>query len=313
MEPHSRSIPNVTNGEFSDAELFQDLHENEHCPEGTIPIIRHAREDEYYPHGAISAAARNQKKLNIRVDLDAKGHEYAGVGLSGGKYYGARAFLNVWKPATLGNGDLSFAQVGVQAGPPDRLNYIQAGWMVNSRDNEPRVFLYWTSDGNKKTGCYNLNCPGFVQVTNKIGLGAALKPPSTYKGTQFSIPIAVYQFRGNWWLQVNEIMLGYLPSHIFTDLRTSATAVSWGGQVFDAGKMGHHTSTQMGSGHFASEGFGKASYFTHVEYKHETGYFLAAEGLRQYQHVRRRKGRRKIDRLVLISHILAGGIKIHVL
>jgi hypothetical protein len=73
MEPHS--IPNVTNGEFYDAELFQDLHENEHCPEGTIPIIRHAREDEYYPHGAISAVARNQKKLNIRVDFDAKGHE----------------------------------------------------------------------------------------------------------------------------------------------------------------------------------------------------------------------------------------------
>jgi hypothetical protein len=165
-------------------------------------------------------------------------------------------------------------------------------------------------DGSKTTGCYNVDCPGFVHVSSKIGLGSALHPLSTVGGTQFSLPVAIYQViyahvyflidislyiflttfsnnyviqnKGNWWLQVNEEMLGYMPSSIFPDLATSATAVSWGGQVYDAGKMGHHTSTQMGNGHFASEGFGKASYFTHVEYKHETGYFLAAEGLEQY-------------------------------
>lgn len=65
------------------------MHENEHCPEGTIPIIRHAREDEYYPHGAISAVARNQKKLNIRVDFDAKGHEVY-------IYYQMTVFGSIW-------------------------------------------------------------------------------------------------------------------------------------------------------------------------------------------------------------------------
>jgi hypothetical protein len=66
MKPSS--IPNITNGEFFvDAKLFRGLHEDEECPEGTIPIIRHAREDENSVHGAIHAVER-QKKLNISVD-----------------------------------------------------------------------------------------------------------------------------------------------------------------------------------------------------------------------------------------------------
>jgi hypothetical protein len=66
-------IPNVTNGEFYDAELVQDLVENEECPEGTIPI-RHAREDEYYAKRGILPDA-HQKKLNIRLNYDTSGHE----------------------------------------------------------------------------------------------------------------------------------------------------------------------------------------------------------------------------------------------
>jgi hypothetical protein len=70
MKPSS--IPNVTNGEFYDIELFQGLLENGECPKGTIPI-RHTREDEYYAHRALLTIAR-QKKLNIRLDYDTSGH-----------------------------------------------------------------------------------------------------------------------------------------------------------------------------------------------------------------------------------------------
>jgi hypothetical protein len=68
-------------------------------------------------------------------------------------------------------------------------------------------------------------------------------------------------------------VLGYWPSSIFTYLKTSATAVVWGGEIYDSGKQPHHTTTQMGSGHFPSEGFRKASYFRNIQYMDNMGKF----------------------------------------
>ncbi|CBI23459.3 unnamed protein product, partial [Vitis vinifera] len=41
--------------------------------------------------------------------------------------------------------------------------------------------------------------------------------------------------------------------------------VQYGGEVVNTRPSGFHTSTQMGSGHFAGEGFGKASYFRNLQ------------------------------------------------
>lgn len=38
--------------------------------------------------------------------------------------------------------------------------------------------------------------------------------------------------------------------------------ISWGGEIVNLELGGHHTSTQMGSGHFPREGFRRASYFS---------------------------------------------------
>jgi hypothetical protein len=64
------------------------------------------------------------------------------------------------------------------------------------------------------------------------------------------------QNKGNWWLRVQDQLLGYWPHLIYTNLASSATGVSWGGEIYNKGEGGHHTLTQMGSGHFPSEGFG---------------------------------------------------------
>jgi len=40
--------------------------------------------------------------------------------------------------------------------------------------------------------------------------------------------------------------------------------IQFGGEIVNLGSSGH-TSTQMGSGHFAEEGFGKASYFKNMK------------------------------------------------
>ncbi|KAE8037087.1 hypothetical protein FH972_009710 [Carpinus fangiana] len=140
MDPGS--IPNVTNREFYDAdEQFEILLLKEPCPEGTIPI-RHAREDENYPPRVVPPIPE-QEKLNIRHDSLTNGHEYAQASVTGGRYYGARAYINIWNPMTYGS-EYSIAQIWVLSGPQDRLNTVEAGWMVNSRDRKPKLFIFWT-------------------------------------------------------------------------------------------------------------------------------------------------------------------------
>lgn len=60
-------------------------------------------------------------------------------------------------------------------------------------------------------------------------------------------------------------LVGYWPAELFTNLANYATMVEWGGEVVNSRANGEHTSTQMGSGHFAGDGFGKASYFRNIE------------------------------------------------
>jgi len=60
-------------------------------------------------------------------------------------------------------------------------------------------------------------------------------------------------------------LVGYWPVELFTHLATHATMVEWGGEVVNTRANGQHTSTQMGSGHFPGDGFGKASYFRNLE------------------------------------------------
>lgn len=60
-------------------------------------------------------------------------------------------------------------------------------------------------------------------------------------------------------------LVGYWPAELFTHLADRATMVEWGGEVVNSRANGQHTSTEMGSGHFAEDGFGKSSYFRNLE------------------------------------------------
>lgn len=60
-------------------------------------------------------------------------------------------------------------------------------------------------------------------------------------------------------------LVGYWPSELFTHLADRATMVEWGGEIVNSRAKNEHTSTQMGSGRFADEGFAKASYFRNLE------------------------------------------------
>lgn len=271
LDPPERPKEHNPTGMLFSEENFQLWSmSGESCPEGTVPIRRTTEQDII----RASSIRRFGRKLRrpVRRDSSSNGHEHAVGYVSGDQYYGAKASINVWAPRVASQYEFSLSQMWVIAGSfGDDLNTIEAGWQVSPElygDNYPRFFTYWTSDAYQATGCYNLLCSGFVQTNNRIAIGAAISPTSSYNGGQFDISLLIWKDpkHGNWWLEFGSgILVGYWPSFLFTHLRSSASMVQFGGEVVNSRSSGFHTSTQMGSGHFAGEGFGKASYFRNLQ------------------------------------------------
>jgi hypothetical protein len=47
-----------------------------------------------------------------------------------GVFYGAKTYLNVWKPQVANKNELSLAQIWVTSGPIESINTIEAGWQA---------------------------------------------------------------------------------------------------------------------------------------------------------------------------------------
>ncbi|CAN1307105.1 hypothetical protein LINPERPRIM_LOCUS26984 [Linum perenne] len=125
----------------------------------------------------------------------------------------------------------------------------------------------WKNNG--ANGCYNLECPGFVHVSPKFALGAEINPISRYGGEQYKFNLRIVKDLelGNWWLFTEDKEIGYWPKNLFYNLRDRpSTLLEWGGRAI---KTHEYTIVEMGSGHFASEGFEKAAYFGHLAYAPE--------------------------------------------
>uniref|UniRef100_A0A7N0T890 Neprosin PEP catalytic domain-containing protein n=1 Tax=Kalanchoe fedtschenkoi TaxID=63787 RepID=A0A7N0T890_KALFE len=247
------------------------------CPDGTIPVRRTTRDDVL----RASSAKRYGKKKHRAIPkprsaepdlINQSGHQHAIAYVEGDRYYGAKATVNVWEPKIQQPNEFSLSQIWLLGGSfGEDLNSIEAGWQVSPDlygDNNTRLFTYWTSDAYQATGCYNLLCSGFIQINSEIAMGASISPVSAYRNSQYDISILVWKDpnEGDWWMQFgSDNVLGYWPSFLFSYLTESASMIEWGGEVVNTQSGGQHTTTQMGSGHFPEEGFGKASYFRNIE------------------------------------------------
>ncbi|CAL0318883.1 unnamed protein product [Lupinus luteus] len=253
---------NISEDETAGFENFQLWSQSgEECPEGTIPILRTTEQDLL----RVSNMTRLGKKNIVKI-----GHEDTIAYAVGDKYYGAKANLNIWAPKT-NQFEFSLAQIWVLSGEraSNDLNSVEAGWQVypsRNGNSNPRLFAYWTTDGYQSSGCYNLICPGFVQVNKRITLGAAIRPISSYNGKQFDMHFVIWKdpLTRNWWLSIgSKILIGYWPSSLFTRLKDYAGLIEFGGEVMNTAVNGH-TTTQMGSGHFPGEGYKKSAYFRNL-------------------------------------------------
>nr|XP_027192732.1 uncharacterized protein LOC101510978 [Cicer arietinum] len=194
-------------------------------------------------------------------------HEYAIAIASEGEYYGGKAFFNVWDPYVSDN-EFSLAQMWVASGSTF-VNSLEVVHVICIqvykglyKDNLPKLFIYWTADTYETTGCYNLKCPGFVQTNKKILLGGSFAKISKYNGKQYSFTPMIWKDSKtqNWWLRVGPDIIGYWPSSLVPLLKNHASIVHFGGEIVDTGPIWYHTYTQMGSGNFPNEGFGRAAY-----------------------------------------------------
>ncbi|KAH1075558.1 hypothetical protein J1N35_027886 [Gossypium stocksii] len=258
---------NLTEAISESFQLWRDTGES--CPKGTVPIRRTTEQDILR---ASSVRRYGRIRSHVRRDSTGYGHEHAVVFENGDQYYGAKASLSVWAPRVTNEYEFSLSQIWIISGSfGNDLNTIEAGWQVSPElygDNYPRFFTYWTSDAYQTTGCYNLLCSGFVQTNKKVAIGAAISPRSSYNGRQFDIGLMVWKDpkHGHWWLEFGPgLLVGYWPAFLFSHLRSHANMVQFGGEIVNTRSSGFHTSTQMGSGHFAEEGFRKAAYFRNLQ------------------------------------------------
>ncbi|KAG9440837.1 hypothetical protein H6P81_021002 [Aristolochia fimbriata] len=247
------------------------------CPVGTVPI-RRVKMEELIKAGSVSNLMNKYGKSGYNPNqLKATQHQYAVESMSGqagGVYKGTQVAINLWNPAVKTTEIFSLAQLWVTNGPSATINTIEAGWNVYPGlygDSKTHLFVYWTADGYKRTGCYNLKCSGFVQVSRTIYPGMSFSAVSSYGGTQVEMTLLAFWDEGtkNWWLGYygngggNVIWVGYWPGSLFKTLVRTANRVDWGGEV-----VGDSTRTfpPMGSGHFPSEGYSKAAYMRKIYY-----------------------------------------------
>lgn len=274
--------------------ITQLWHQNGVCSEGTIPVRRTKKEDVL----RASSVKRYGKKKHLSVPLprsadpdliNQSGHQHAIAYVEGGKFYGAKATINVWEPKVQSSNEFSLSQLWILGGSFGQdLNSIEAGWQVSPDlygDNNTRLFTYWTSDAYQATGCYNLLCSGFIQINSQIAMGASISPVSGFHNPQYDISITIWKDpkEGHWWMQFGDgYVLGYWPSFLFSYLADSASIVEWGGEVVNMEEDGHHTTTQMGSGQFPDEGFTKASYFRNIQVVDSSNNLKEPKGLNTF-------------------------------
>ncbi|CAN6456496.1 unnamed protein product [Victoria cruziana] len=136
-------------------------------------------------------------------------------------------------------------------------------------DSQTRFYTHWQVNGT--AGCFNLDCPGFVQVSPRLVLGEPL-PVSAYQGDQLQMLVCV--FRGDdddWWLLVDDVLVGYWPKSMFAYMGLSNHAAEWGGEILNTREGGDCTTTQMGSGHPWFEDYGRAAFITAISCIDEQG------------------------------------------
>src|SRR6185437_2441959 len=113
--------------------------------------------------------------------------------------------------------------------------------------------------------------------------------PSSDGGPQTEISLGYQRDSGtgNWWLMVDGTWAGYYPSSLFDSegIAGGSDRIEFGGEIVNdwvVNDWGNgHTTTDMGSGHFPSEGYQHSAYIRLLQYFDANGVLQNATSLTQ--------------------------------
>ncbi|XP_024004628.1 uncharacterized protein LOC112081907 isoform X2 [Eutrema salsugineum] len=247
---------------------LQLLQKGISCPHGTVIVKRTTMQDLLHAQRLKSIGLNIPRHVHTeRNNIDLTGHHFATADYGYSTVYGVKGNLNLWD-LQVSQDQVSLASMAIAGGPIEQLASISVGWMVNPLLYQDHIHLYtyWTVDGYNTTGCYDIRCPGFVQVSKRIPLGVLLQPVSIYDDTQYEMDLSLHQDRatGDWWFIFGGENVGYWPKSLFiaSGLAKGTHLASWGGQVYSPLTK---KSPFMGSGHFPNEGFRKAAFINGIQ------------------------------------------------
>ena len=252
-------------------------------PEGTVPIVRFDVEA-YLESVEIPPEDPNDVLLKAPPPAPASNDRYYAYWQRNAKNYGTAGFVNVWDTTGPVGNETSIAQMAVIRGTP--MQAIEVGKIENQSLNgnlQPHLFVYLRTNGSDQgdwKGGYNTLNKGWIQYGSKVTPGISIVNYSSVEGgSQYNFDIDVRYHDGNWWVKAFGEWAGYYPycrggdatpcddGTLFrsSGLRDEADRLDWFGEIYDSSAP-NATSTDMGSGDFAADGWGQAAWFRNLIY-----------------------------------------------
>lgn len=251
-------------------------------PPGSVPIVRF--DVEAYLKANPTFLPRDPLDVLSKVPppAPASNDRYYAVWQRFADTFGTLGRINIWDTEGPVGNETSIAQTAVIRGTP--MQAIEAGKIENSNfapSRQPTLFTYYRTSGAASgdwVGGYNALVDGWIQVGRSVAPGMSLVPwNSRVDGSQYSLDVEVRLWEGNWWVRAAGEWAGYYPACIgggsapcprgtlfsASGIRDKAERVDWYGEVFDASAPAA-TSTDMGSGRFADQRWGRAAYFRNL-------------------------------------------------
>ncbi|TVU37016.1 hypothetical protein EJB05_18979 [Eragrostis curvula] len=234
----------------------QEWHSSGSCPAGTIPIRR-------LPKNAIESNITMMQPFPptsntiVTDNSNSPRDEFAvAVGLDW-PYHGASALLPSYRPAKIELRESSITCIGIAA-------TVDTAWVMDHHpgdfppDTTNQIVVGLMNDGAKRQRCYNLQCHGFVQTSNKIALGTSFIDGGSsisYDGVPY-VSMSIHKVSGQqqWWVSVNDTVIGYFPHTLFPTFFPNSHVNQLGGIVHNSRPHGMHTDTVMGNGRTPESG-----------------------------------------------------------